>query len=119
MVFKTIYLILVSMMAIGAIGFFIRAMPGALFVIRKRFGQGARQRKGNAARTLFSIESLNISLFNYQAVRFSFLGLWLTLITVLKITGGLSSFGLQLLLIAVFFIVSIPKNKIGRIKLPF
>ncbi len=116
---QIIYLVLVSAVAIASIGFYVRAMPGALFVIRKRFGQGTKKREDAIGRNLFSVGTFNVSLFSYQLVRFSFLGLWLALIIVLGLSGGLSSLGLQIMLIFIFFIATIPKKKIGRIKLPF
>ena len=116
---QIIYMALVTAVALASIGFFLRAMPGAIFVIRKRFGQGAKGREDALARNLFCLGTFNVSLFSYQTVRFSFLGLWLVLIIVIGLSGGLSSLGPQFLLIFVFFIASIPRKKIGRIKLPF
>jgi hypothetical protein len=116
---QIIYLILVSVMAIVSIGFYVSAMPGALFVIRKRFGQSAEKKEEAEGRNLFSVGTFNVSLFSYQLVRFSFLGLWLVSIIVLGVSESLPPLGLQILLIFGFYIVTIPKKKIGRIKLPF
>ena len=119
MVFKIIYFILISIMAIGSIGFFTRGALGALSPWKGRFGSGASLKKSLAGGEILSFGGVNISILGYQTIRFTALGIWLVLIILLKITKGLSSFGLQLFLLAILFVVTTPKSKMGRIKLPF
>jgi hypothetical protein len=119
MKFQIIYFVLVSIAALASIGFFIRGTLGTLPMWKGRFGSTDRAKKSLARQEFFSFGGINISVFNYQAVRFSTLGIWLALIIILKITKGLPSFGLQLFLIFVLFVVTTPRYKMGRIKLPF
>ena len=119
MVFKIIYFILISIMAIGSIGFFTRGALGALPPWKGRFGSGGSLKKSLAGQEILSFGGVNISILGYQTIRFTALGIWLVLIILLKITKGLSSFGLQLFLAAILFVVTTPKSKMGRIKLPF
>jgi len=119
MKFQIIYFILISIMAIGSIGFFTRGALGAQPPWKGRFGSKGSLKKSLAGGEILSFGGVNISVLGYQAIRFTALGIWLVLIILLKITKGLSSFGLQLFLLAILFVVTTPKSKMGRIKLPF
>jgi len=119
MVFKIIYFVLISFMAIASIGFFTRGAMGVLSPGKGRFGIGARVKKKFARGEVLSLGGLNIPVLSYQAVRFGVLGIWLIEAVLLKITKGLPSFGMQLFLIVILLVVTTPKSKMGRIKLPF
>ncbi|MCL4415443.1 MAG: hypothetical protein M1365_01885 [Actinobacteria bacterium] len=116
---QIIYFVLISIMAIGSIGLFIRGSLGTLPAWKARFGSRGSAKKSLAGGETLSFCGVNISILNYQVIRFSVLGIWLVLAVLLKITRGLPSFGLQLFLLAALFVATIPKSKMGRIKLPF
>jgi len=119
MKFQIIYFVLISFIAIVSIGFFIRGAMGVLYPGKGRFGVGARVKKRLARGEVLSFGGVNIPVLGYQAVRFMALGTWLIGAVLLKITKGLPSFSLQLFLIVILFVVTTPKSKMGRIKLPF
>jgi len=119
MVFRVIYFTSVFITAVGSIGFFTRGTLGILPSGKGRFGIVARVKKGVASGEVLSFGGVNIPVLRYQAVRFTVLGLWLIGAVLLKIAIGLPSFGMQLFLIAILFIATTPKSKMGRIKLPF
>jgi len=119
MVFRVIYFTSVFITAVGSIGFFTRGALGILPSGKGRFGIVARVKKGVASGEVLSFGGVNIPVLRYQAVRFTVLGLWLIGAVLLKIAIGLPSFGMQLFLIAILFIATTPKSKMGRIKLPF
>lgn len=119
MVFKIIYFVLISFMAIGSIGFFIRGALGVLSPGKGRFGIGGSVKKRFAGGEALSFGGVNIPILSYQFVRFTALGIWFILIILLKITKGLPFFGPQLFLLIVLAVATTPKSKIGRIKLPF
>ena len=116
---QIIYFVLISIMATSSIGFFIRGALGTLPAWKTRFGSEGSVKKSLAGGEILSFGGVNISTFNYQAIRFSALGTWFVLIILLKITRGLPSFGLQLFLAVILLVVTTPKSKMGRIKLPF
>jgi len=118
MKFQIIYFALIFFMAIGSIVFFIRGAICVLSPEKGRFGIGARVKKRFAGGEVLSFGGLNIPVLGYQAIRFMALGIWLIGAVLLKITKGLPSFNLQLFLIVILLVVTTPKSKMGRIKLP-
>ena len=78
-------------------------------------GSGRREKDNN----IFAGTGIDFPLSFYQAVRFSFFGVWLTALVVLKIAGQVPSFNLQILLCVILFIIAAPRNNIGSLKLPF
>jgi len=119
MKFQIIYFVLIYFMAIGSIAFFICGAICVLSPGKGRFGIGARAKKKFARGEVLSFGGLNIPVLGYQAVRFAILGIWLIGAVLLKITKGLPSFNLQLFLAVILLVVTTPKSKMGRIKLPF
>jgi len=119
MVFKIIYFVLIFFMAIGSIGFFTRGARGVLSPGKGRFGIGARVKKKFARGEALSLGGVNIPVLGYQAVRFGVLVIWLIGAVLLKTTKGMPSFNLQLFLIVILLVVTTPKSKMGRIKMPF
>jgi len=119
MVFKIIYFVLISFMAMGVVAFFIRVALGVLSPGKGRFGVVARVKKRFAMGEALSFGGVNIPVLGYQALRFGILGIWLIGAVLLKITKGMPSFNLQLFLIVILFAATAPKSKMGRIKLPF
>jgi len=119
MAIKIVYFILASLTAIGSIGFFTCGILSALPAAKGRFGVIARVRKVIKEGEVLSFGGVNVPLSTYQALRFSFLGIWLIGIVLLKATKGLPSFGMQLFLIVIILVITTPRQKMGRIKLPF
>ena len=119
MKFQIIYFALIFFMATSSIGFFIHGVLGVLSPGKGRFGIGARIKKGLAGGEVLSFGGVNIPVLGYQAIQFTALGIWFIGAVLLKITKGLPSFNLQLFLLIILLVVTTPKSKMGRIKLPF
>ena len=116
---EIIYFVLISIIALSSLGFFIRSAFSAMPSSKARFGIGGSIKKKLGVGETLSFGGVNVSLLNYQIVRFLALAIWLIFIILLKITKGVPFFGPQLFLLIVFAAATTPKPKIGRIKLPF
>ena len=116
---QIIYFAAVFILSIICLGFFIRAILVSIPSAKSRFGVGRSIKERLGAGKVLSFGGANISLLNYQIVRFLALSAWFVLIILLKITKGIPLFGPQLFLLIVLGIASTPKHKIGRIRLPF
>jgi len=119
MAIKIVYFILVSLTAIGSIIFFTSGLLSALPAVKGRYGVIARVKKVIKEGEVLSFGGVNVPLSTYQALRFGFLGIWLIGAVLLKATKGLPSFGMQLFLIVIILVITTPRQKMGRIKLPF
>jgi hypothetical protein len=116
---QIIYFAAVSILSISCLGFFIRALLISASPVTARFGTGRSFKDRLGEDMVLSLGGVNISLLNYQIVRFLVLAIWLVLIILLKITKGIPLFGPQLFLLIVLLAASTPKHKIGRIRMPF
>jgi hypothetical protein len=119
MIFKTIYILSVSFMAAVSIGLFIRGYFSSLSPVRGRFGFKESIKKRFSKGKRFYFGGVSVPLLSYQLVRFTALGVWLILMVLLKMTKGLPNFSLQVFLLIFLAVATTPKEKIGRIKLPF
>jgi len=118
MKYQIIYFLLAGVMAMGAIGFFIRSVSGPLLAKKGVFVSVGRFKNKLTKSKALSIGRMDIPILTWQLVRFTFLGTWVVLIILLKTLKGLPSFGLQLFLLIVLLAASIPREKVSRIKLP-
>jgi len=119
MVFKVIYFVSVLLLAVASVVFFTKVALGVLHLEKGRFKTLAMVKKRLATGEVLSFGGVGISILRYKVLRFSVLGMWLTLAVLLKITKGLPSFGMQIFIIFILLIATTPKEKMGRIKLPF
>jgi len=117
--YQIFYFSLVGLIAVGAIGFFIRSGLDSLPLKKGIFVSVSRFKNKIITSKTISFGRINIPVLFYQSVRFTVLGTWFVLIIFLKIIKGLPSFGMQVVLLLVMFIFTIPKEKISRIKLPY
>jgi len=116
---EIIYFVTVSIFSISSLVFFIRAILISIPSARARFGVVGSIKERLGAGKVFHFGGANISLLNYQIVRFLALSAWFVLIILLKVTKGIPLFGPQLFLLIVLAVASTPKHKMGRIRLPF
>jgi len=119
MVIKIVYFILISLTALVSIGFFTSGVLSALPAAKGRYGVIARVRKVIKEGEVLSFGGVNIPVSTYQVLRFSVFGIWLIAAVLLKVIKGLPSFGMQLFLIFIMLVVTTPRQRMGRIKLPF
>ena len=127
--YQILYYILLAILAVGSLLLFSRIAIGDPYPTgnatgrHNRYGIIAKYIKGRYRRdkdnNLFAGTGIDFTHSFYQAVRFSFFGVWLAALVVLKIAGQVPSFNLQILLCVVFFIATAPRNNIGSLKLPF
>ena len=127
--YQILYYILLAVLAAGSLLSFSRIAIGGPYPTgnatgrHNRYGTIAKYIKGRGGRNkdnnLFAGIGINFPLSFYQAVRYSFFGVWFTTLIVLKIAGQVPSFNLQILLCVIFFIATAPRNNIGSLKLPF
>ena len=116
---QIIYFTAVCILSISCLGFFIRAILISIPSATARFGTIRNIKERFGAGKVLSFGGANISLLNYQIVRFLALAIWFVLIILLKLTKEIPIFGPQLFFLIVLLAASTPKHKIGRIRLPF
>jgi len=117
--YQIIYFSLVTIMAVGAIGFFIRSALDSLPAKKGIFVSVGRFKNKIITSKTLSFGRINIPILFYQYVRFTALGTWFVLIILIKTLKGLPSFGMQIVILLVILAATTPKEKISRIKLPF
>ena len=127
--YQVFYYILLTVLATGSLWLFFRVLtvtsyPGSGTGGRySRYGMVAKYIKGRVGRgkagNPFAGTGIDFPLSFYQAIRFGIFGVWFVAAVILKITGTISSFNLQLFLCALLFIATSPRENIGSLKLPF
>ena len=127
--YQVFYYILLTVLATGALWLFLRVIMGTSYPGSStggrysRYGMVAKYIKRRVSRgkgsNLFAGTGIDLPLSFYQTVRFFIFGVWLMAAIILKITGTISSFNLQLFLCVLLFIATSPRENIGSLKLLF
>ncbi len=127
--YQVFYYILLTILATGALWLFLRLIMGSSYPGSStggrysRYGMVAKYIKGKVSSgkgsNLFAGTGIDLPLSFYQTARFFIFGVWLMAAIILKITGTISSFNLQLFLCVLLFIATSPRENIGSLKLPF
>jgi len=117
--FNFLYYIIFSLLLLTAFYLFGRVALYSLPADAKFFFKVSRFKSKAIEGNYISIGRGRISVFIYNTVRFTILIFWFFIALLLKMLFDISSFGIQIFFIALLLILTIPKEKIGRIRLPF
>ena len=117
--YQTLFYIIFGILGVTAIALYVRGTILLLPADRSMQVRVSRFRSKVNTGKIVSFGRLKVPLYLYNTIRYSVLGIWTFLIFLLKILKGLPSFKYQFLLILILFVVSIPEESIGKIKLPY
>jgi len=117
--FNYLYYIIFAVLSLAALYLFIRVFFQSVPANRTAVFSISRFRNIAMKGNLISFGRIKVAEKFYNVVRFTILALWLVLIIILKLFDKTNLFGIQILLIFATFILSMPREKIGRLKLPY
>lgn len=117
---QSFYYIFISALASCSLLFFIKAIAGTS--LTGRSVSNRNNRYGILSKYIRVSDAAgdvdNFPVFLYQIIRIILFGMWVVAIVVLKNTKDLSSFNMQLALLTLLFIATIPRQNLYNLKLP-